>query len=1377
MNHDSNQGLESVGNDAFEARLVAWVLGEASAFERTELETLYREDREVALFVDRLRLLDGLIKEEGEDVWRLSEEKRAAVLALMEDESPVVVRRSRRSWWSVAAAAAVMIIAIGGALAPMAIRRAEPMMKESAVVVNYSAPRPQLASPSGAVTSGGRFIFPTEYEPPSAPPVDREDVFFESSLAAMPAEGAELEEQVVGVGGGLLSAIPATPATPAAPAGQSMAWGGGMGDSLEDPNQPVELGVDASVITGAAVQFDGGVERMPSAPSSNVSGVIASNSARPMAIPVPARESGLADGTVHFGDGDDFGDGWGSGAMAGGGGGDVSGEAGVPELGDVPAMGFLFRSENEKLNEPSGGVDDAFASAETAPSVDPFADADPFAGSGESLNRDAIIVNDDASGGIAGVPPAMAGEGESSDFAAFGLEVESGETFKGRKVSGGQATEEVRYAIDGVVAELADDALQREEAPPVTPAFWDAGELEGMSGANPKKSASTTTSRFSDSLDAVLQREVVDSDQRLQDGRGESVDGEVEMARQLGEERLGLLPEQSEVESRRKLLRDSLEDEEIAVVQDKRRAGRQGEAKDLSEKAKKQTAHPQLGQDELARLNAPIKAKPAPTEVNGRQLEEVRRGLYMGEGHYNLGQFDKAQEEYEAVLRTDPENQVARRGMEQVNSARESYYRSAYDHTRAELLAQVDSGWEVKEALGENEALGNGVATGDVTGTAKMSNVLEDIVIPEIDFEDVSLEEAVDFLRVKSVEGDRLELDPEKKGLAIRVKQQDSNGLELQDGLDAGGEPAGGTRIEGLKLKNVPLGEALNYVAESTRTRWSLEEGGVVFKPATEVGEDLMTRTFTVPPDFASRLLADQVVDADADPFAQPDDGQALLGRTSMAEMLMANGVRFGRDAKVQFFPETSTLLVRNTPANLDLVDQLTQSLNAEATADAPLERMDEVSAADEPFSTFSLHVSDSSFKLAAAAMERGEVPDAEGIRPEEFYNAFDYGDPAPAATEPVACVFEQSAHPAFPQRNLMRVAVRTGSAGRAQTTPLNLTLLLDNSGSMEREDRAAGVGQAVEQLATLLQPGDKVTVAGFSRQPRLLVDRLDGGQAAQLNGVVAQLPSEGGTNLEEALVLGEELAKRQFVEGAQNRVVLFTDGAANLGDADPESLNGRIEGLRQNGISFDAAGFGADGLNDRLLERLTRNGNGRYYVVDEPEEAGEGFADKLAGAFRPQAENVKVQVVFNPSRVGQYKLIGFEKHRLKKEDFRNDSVDAAEMASEEAGVALYQFEVLPEGEGEIGEVSVRFRDVSTGEMVERTWTIPYDSAAPAFDQAAESLQLAGLAALAAEKLRAAPMSEMVDLGELAPVMGRVAARYPDAPRIEQLKRMIEQLR
>jgi Mg-chelatase subunit ChlD len=438
-------------------------------------------------------------------------------------------------------------------------------------------------------------------------------------------------------------------------------------------------------------------------------------------------------------------------------------------------------------------------------------------------------------------------------------------------------------------------------------------------------------------------------------------------------------------------------------------------------------------------------------------------------------------------------------------------------------------------------------------------------------------------------------------------------------------------------------------------------------------------------------------------------------------------------------------------------------------------ELMEEIPAAENPYSTFSLNISDASFQLAKAALAKGERPDPASIKPEQFYNAVDYGDPAPMSNEPVAATIEQSAHPVIPGRNLVRVALRTGSTGRSAAQPLRLTLLVDQSGSMVREDRRASMDHALAQLGVLLTKNDQVTVIGFSRTPHLLAEALTGDEAGKLGELVNQTASEGGTNLEEALRLGAEKAASHKLAGAQNRVVLFTDGAANLGDADPARLAEQVKSLRQKGIAFDVAGIGADGLNDRLLSDMARNGNGRYYIVGD--EKNDSFARQLAGAFRPAAENVKVQVNFNPRRVGKYRLLGFEKDRLKTEDFRNDAVDAAELAAEEAGVAIYQVEPLADGTGELGEVSVRFRDAAGGEMVERSWTISYDAQASAFDRATPSMQLAGLSLLAAEKLRGGPLGDAIDFKQHAGSAASVKQFYGSSPRVADMLQVIEKLK
>ncbi len=449
---------------------------------------------------------------------------------------------------------------------------------------------------------------------------------------------------------------------------------------------------------------------------------------------------------------------------------------------------------------------------------------------------------------------------------------------------------------------------------------------------------------------------------------------------------------------------------------------------------------------------------------------------------------------------------------------------------------------------------------------------------------------------------------------------------------------------------------------------------------------------------------------------------------------------------------------------------------SSEAPKPAPASLMEE-SAKDNSYSTFSLHVSDVSFKLAASALAQQQLPDASSIRVEEFVNAMDYRDPLPNNDEKVACAIEQSIHPALMQRNLLRISMRTAALGRSKNTPLRLTILLDNSGSMERADRRQAIQRAFQTLTQQLNEKDQITLISFANSPRLLADKMSGSQGELLLQLVENMPSEGGTNIEAALRLAREKALEQKLDSAQNRIVLMTDGAVNLGDANPANLSKMVTELRDSGIAFDAAGICAQDLNDEVLEALTRQGDGRYYLLDAPQSIDAAFAAQIAGALRPTAQNVKVQVEFNPSRVGKYKLLGFEKHRLNQEDFRNDKVDAAELSAAEAGVAVYQIEPLQNGSGDIGSVSVRFRDVATGRMIERRWPIAYEDNPARIDSASPTMKLAAAASLLAVKLKLDPLAQNVDLAELSQWVAKLPEPFSSHPRTQQLQTMIEQLR
>ena len=440
-----------------------------------------------------------------------------------------------------------------------------------------------------------------------------------------------------------------------------------------------------------------------------------------------------------------------------------------------------------------------------------------------------------------------------------------------------------------------------------------------------------------------------------------------------------------------------------------------------------------------------------------------------------------------------------------------------------------------------------------------------------------------------------------------------------------------------------------------------------------------------------------------------------------------------------------------------------------------PSEPQPEVQVSENAFSTFSLNVSDVSFKLAAASFERGVMPDAGSVRSEEFINAFDYRDLAPAPGAAIGFAWERAHYPFAHNRDLLRFSVKTAAAGRQPGRPLNLVLLLDNSGSMERADRVAIIHEALRVLAAQLQAQDTISVVTFARTARLWVDGIPGTQAAQVLETVSSLTPEGGTDLGDALDLAYATAHRHYLMNGVNRVVLLTDGAANLGNVDPDTLKKNVEAQRKQGIDLDCFGIGWEGYNDDLLEVLTRNGDGRYGFINTPEEAASGFAAQLAGALRVAASDVKVQVEFNPARVISYRQIGYAKHQLTKEQFRDNTVNAAQIGAAESGNALYTVEVNPQGTGPVCTVHVRYRDPGTANYFEHAWDVPYTGNAVGLDQASPAMRLAATASAFSEWLVSSPFAADVTPDALLGYLRGVPEVYGADTRPAQLETMIRE--
>ncbi|MCH7224517.1 Amuc_1098 family type IV pilus outer membrane protein [Haloferula sp. A504] len=439
----------------------------------------------------------------------------------------------------------------------------------------------------------------------------------------------------------------------------------------------------------------------------------------------------------------------------------------------------------------------------------------------------------------------------------------------------------------------------------------------------------------------VRRQQAVNESDRLRDeARLAYSKQEYKEAYDLYTQALDLLPDAPLLRERRNFLKASRGDAAIAVADQYRRFGKYDEARTMLEDVLEEDPNNHLVKQRLNWLDDPIRTNPALTVEHSKDIEEVRQGLYMAQGYYDLGQFDEAREAYQDVLRIDRYNSAARRGMERVDAARSDYYKAAYDSTRAELLAQVDAAWEM--SIPPEAPAGSGIIDSQVRESAGATYILQklrNIVVPVIDFEDTSVEEAIDYLRVRSIELDTFELDPDKKGINFFIRKPSNAGGGADNGLDiggGGGAAPGTERISELRLRNVPLAEALDYICEATRLRWSVDDFAVTIKPAGDVDEDLFTRTFNVPPDFVNRIGGggeEAGGGGDFDPFAPAADSgpSSLKPKQNITEALKSNGVKFPEGASAQFFAANSTLLVRNTPTNLDLVETIVNNTVGDA--------------------------------------------------------------------------------------------------------------------------------------------------------------------------------------------------------------------------------------------------------------------------------------------------------------------------------------------------------------------------------------------------------------------------------------------------------------
>ena len=361
------------------------------------------------------------------------------------------------------------------------------------------------------------------------------------------------------------------------------------------------------------------------------------------------------------------------------------------------------------------------------------------------------------------------------------------------------------------------------------------------------------------------------------------------------------------------------------------------------------------------------------------------------------------------------------------------------------------------------------------------------------------------------------------------------------------------------------------------------------------------------------------------------------------------------------------------------------------------------VLTAQDRFSTFSLETDTASYSLTRRYIRRGYRPPPGVVRMEEFVNAFDYN--YPPQTERVFTVQAEAGPAPFGKGLvLLNVGVKGKVLGRDGRKPAHLVFAVDASGSMGRDDRMPLVKYALSQLVGQLGADDRVTLVAYGTQPRLLLEAVPASTRKQILDAVEAIECGASTNMLGGIELGYQLAARHYRAGQINRVIVCSDGVANVGPSDAESLLTKVDRYRRQGVTLTTVGVGAGSYDDRMLEQLANKGDGNYVFIDTRAEARRVFVEELSATLQTIAKDVKIQVEFEPERVRRYRLIGYENRAIADRDFRNDKVDAGEIGSGQSATALYELELHDAEEvrgTDLGTVFVRYRDLDSGKVEE----------------------------------------------------------------------------
>ncbi|MGB5758957.1 MAG: von Willebrand factor type A domain-containing protein, partial [Acidimicrobiales bacterium] len=424
-----------------------------------------------------------------------------------------------------------------------------------------------------------------------------------------------------------------------------------------------------------------------------------------------------------------------------------------------------------------------------------------------------------------------------------------------------------------------------------------------------------------------------------------------------------------------------------------------------------------------------------------------------------------------------------------------------------------------------------------------------------------------------------------------------------------------------------------------------------------------------------------------------------------------------------------------------------------------------------DPLSTFALDVDTASYSIGRQWLSSGALPPAESVRVEEYLNSFRYDYVAPS--EGLNVEVDGGPSPYDRDNVIIRVGVQAERVSNAERANASLTFVVDTSGSMDRANRLELVKTSLRRLTAELESRDTVAIVTYADDAQVLLRPTSVRSEDVILEAIDRLQPTGSTNLEAGLQAGYEMANESFQPDGINRVVLASDGVANVGLTDPDRLARLIRDDADRGIQLVTVGVGMGNFNDVVMEQLADRGDGFYAYVNDEREAEKLFSDDLVSTLLTVAVDGKIQVEFNADVVDEYRLIGFENRAVLDDDFRNDAVDAGELGAGHQVTALYELKLRPGdvGDDQLGTVQLRWEDPEERSVRETRLIVSPSMIDDRWSETDEDFRLAVTVAAFAELLRNSPHTGDVSLTQVAE---EARALSPGSGAIEELASLIE---